>query len=113
MKVKVTEIIKSFLDSELLNRENFLMGNHTIQFDLPKYGKVQYGIPHNPETYSRTWRIIRADYETEEEGISVWEKIKITEKSKEKSREKHFIIEKFYLPKQPSVIGLTVPTTVR
>ena len=94
MKIKVAEIIKSFLDSELLNRKEFLMGNHTIQVDLPKYGNVQYGILHSPETYSRQWRAIREKHGTQDLISVRWQGLEIDETYKENSREKHFIIKK-------------------
>ena len=93
MKTKVKDVIKSYLTEKLKNTEEFIMANHIIETELPKYGNAWHAVLHSPGTYSRAWRLIREGSDGLEQPITFWAGFVITE-VEEKSAEKYFKIIK-------------------
>jgi len=84
--MKVKKIIIRYLEMY----PGRIVSNHTFQTELPDFGRSIYGFQHTPETYSRTWRILRRNNNEEllKYGFSV------IETDIAGSREKHFVIRR-------------------
>lgn len=53
----VIDIIKDWLRNRKENEPEF--STHDVEISIPEYGKSKYNLFHNPQTYSRKFRLLR------------------------------------------------------
>jgi len=57
-RVTCRQILIDFLHNQI-EQGNTEIQTHIIERDLVNYGKLYWGVTHNPSTYSREWRKLK------------------------------------------------------